>query len=96
MTGEFVCSKAVKKNQLARSKGHLPQQPLLDPLSERELDVLSLLARGASNQEIAQELEVALNTVKHHMSNILSKLGASNRTQAVVEARALGLLSDET
>ena len=95
IAGEPVCSKAVKKSQPVRSTGHIPQQPLLDPLSERELDVLYLLARGASNQEIAQELELALNTVKHHMSNILSKLGASNRTQAVAEARALGLLSDE-
>ncbi|HEX6554834.1 MAG TPA: LuxR C-terminal-related transcriptional regulator [Ktedonobacteraceae bacterium] len=93
--GEFVCSKAVKKSQPLRRSEYIPQQPLLDPLSERELDVLYLLARGASNQEIAQELEVALNTVKHHMSNIISKLGASNRTQAVAEARALGLFSDE-
>ena len=73
----------------------VPQQPLLDPLSERELDVLYLLARGASNQEIARELELAQNTVKHHMSNILSKLGASNRTQAVAQARTLGLLSHD-
>jgi LuxR family maltose regulon positive regulatory protein len=95
MTGELVCSKAVKKNQPVRGTGHILQQPLLDPLSERELDVLYLLARGASNQEIARELELALNTVKHHISNILSKLGVSNRTQAVAEARALGLFSDE-
>jgi LuxR family maltose regulon positive regulatory protein len=94
IAGELACSKAVKKSQPVRGTGHIPQQPLLDPLSERELDVLYLLARGASNQEIARELELALNTVKHHMSNIISKLGASNRTQAVVEARALGLLSD--
>lgn len=71
---------------------HLPPQPLLDALSERELDVLRLLARGASNQEIAEILVVAVNTVKHHVSTILSKLGVSNRTHAVAQARSLGLL----
>ena len=71
------------------------QQPLPEPLSAREQEVLSLLARGASNQEIAETLVVALDTVKRHVSNILSKLAVSNRTQAVVRARALGLLSEE-
>jgi len=68
------------------------RQPLLDPLSTRELEVLHLLAQGASNQEIAEELVVTLDTVKRHVSNILSKLGASNRTQAVTRARSLGML----
>jgi LuxR family maltose regulon positive regulatory protein len=68
------------------------QQQLLDPLSQRELEVLHLLARGASNQEIAEELVVALDTAKRHVSNILSKLGASNRTQAVMLAHDLDLL----
>lgn len=69
-----------------------PPQTLLDPLSARELEVLRLLARGASNQVIAEELVVALDTVKRHVSNILSKLGASNRTQAVMRARDLDML----
>jgi LuxR family maltose regulon positive regulatory protein len=68
---------------------------LLDPLSAREQDVLRLLARGASNQEIADALVVATSTIKHHVSNILSKLEVTNRTQAVARARALGLLSRE-
>ena len=71
------------------------RQGLLDPLSPRELEVLHLLARGASNQEIAEELVVTLDTVKRHMSNILSKLGASNRRQAVSRAREHGLLAPE-
>ena len=61
-----------------------------------ELDVLRLLARGASNQDITEVLVVALNTVKHQVSMILSKLEASNRTQAVAKARSLGLLPDES
>jgi LuxR family maltose regulon positive regulatory protein len=71
----------------------LSLQPLLDPLSAREQDVLHLLARGASNQDIAEALVVTPGTVKHHITHILSKLEATNRTQAVARARALGLLS---
>ena len=71
----------------------LSPQPLLDPLTTREQEVLHLLARGASNQEIAEALVVVAGTVKHHITHILSKLEATNRTQAVVRARALGLLS---
>jgi LuxR family transcriptional regulator, maltose regulon positive regulatory protein len=72
-----------------------PQQGLIDPLSPRELDVLQQLARGASNQEIAEALVITVDTVKHHVGNILGKLQANNRTQAVAHGRALGLLSDE-
>jgi len=70
-------------------------QSLSDPLSERELEVLQLLARGASNLEIAQELVVAVDTVKRHTSHIFSKLGVHNRVQAVRQAQELGLLDDE-
>ncbi len=65
----------------------------MDPLSAREQDVLHLLARGDSNQDIAEALVVAITTIKNHVSNILSKLEVANRTQAVARARALGLLS---
>lgn len=71
-------------------------QPLPEPLSEREVEVLRLLTRGTSNQEIAQELVIALDTVKRHVSRIFSKLGVSNRVQAVRQARALGLLDEES
>ncbi len=70
-------------------------QPLLDPLSQRELEVLQLLAGGASNQEIATALVVAPGTVKLHVSHILSKLGVKSRTRAVIRARDLDLLRDE-
>ena len=65
---------------------------LVEPLSERELEVLRLLAAGRANQEIAEELVVALNTVKKHVSHVLDKLGAANRTEATARARELGLL----
>ncbi len=68
-------------------------QPLVDPLSERELEVLHLIAAGASNEEIAEQLVIAIGTVKRHVSNILGKLTVSNRTQAVARAQAIGLLS---
>ena len=68
------------------------QYTLRDPLSTREQEVLQLLAGGASNQEIAETLVITLDTVKRHVSNILSKLGVSNRTQAVMQARSLGML----
>jgi ATP/maltotriose-dependent transcriptional regulator MalT len=69
-------------------------QPLPDPLSQRELDVLQLVAGGASNQEIATALVVAPGTVKLHVSHILSKLGVKSRTRAILRARKLGLLPD--
>jgi LuxR family transcriptional regulator, maltose regulon positive regulatory protein len=65
---------------------------LVEPLSDRELEVLGLLAAGKANQAIADELVVALDTVKKHVSHILDKLGVDNRTQAVTRARELRLL----
>ena len=67
-------------------------QPLVVPLSDRELDVLRLLADGRSNREIATALFLAEGTVKNHVTNVLGKLGARDRTQAALRARALDLL----
>ena len=61
-------------------------------LTEREREVLALLARGASNREISEALYIASGTVKNHLSNILGKLGVRDRTQAALKARELGLL----
>jgi len=72
-----------------------PQQDLPDPLSVRELEVLQLMAQGSTNQEIARALTLATETIKRHVSNIISKLEACNRTQAVVRGHSLGLLSYE-
>jgi LuxR family maltose regulon positive regulatory protein len=65
---------------------------LVDPLSQRELEVLGLLATGMSNQQIAAELVVSVDTVKKHVSHILGKLDAATRTQAVARARELAVL----
>jgi LuxR family maltose regulon positive regulatory protein len=63
----------------------------VDPLSERELEVLGLLATGKSSQQIAAELVVSVDTVKKHVSHILGKLDAATRTQAVARARELAI-----
>jgi LuxR family transcriptional regulator, maltose regulon positive regulatory protein len=65
---------------------------LVEPLTARELEVLGLLAAGAPNRAIAQQLVVSLETVKKHLSHLFDKLGVANRTQAVARARQLGLL----
>jgi LuxR family maltose regulon positive regulatory protein len=65
---------------------------LVEPLTARELEVLQLLAAGAPNRAIAEQLVVTLETVKKHLSHLFDKLGVANRTQAVARARQLGLL----
>ena len=65
---------------------------LIEPLSDRELDVLRLLAEGLTNQEIGQQLYISLPTVKTHTANIYGKLGVNSRRDAVLRARALGII----
>ena len=65
---------------------------LVEALTERELEVLTMLAAGRSNQAVATELVVTIDTVKKHVSHILDKLGTANRTEAVARARELGLI----
>ena len=65
---------------------------LVEQLTARELEILALLAAGTPNQRIAEQLVVSLDTVKKHVTHILSKLGAANRTEAVTRARQLGLI----
>ena len=67
-------------------------EPLTEPLSERELEVLTLLASGRSNAEIARDLFIAVGTVKTHTNNIYRKLGVHNRAEALARARDLKLL----
>jgi len=70
----------------------LAAQPLAEPLSDRELEVVRLVAQGASNKEIAAALFLAEGTVKNHLTNILGKLGVTDRTQAALKAKELGLV----
>jgi LuxR family maltose regulon positive regulatory protein len=69
-----------------------PAQSLIEPLSQRELEVLRLIAQGLSNREIGEKLYLAIITVKGHNRNIFRKLGVRRRTEAVARARELGLL----
>jgi LuxR family maltose regulon positive regulatory protein len=69
-----------------------PGQSLVEPLSARELEVLALVAAGASNGEIAGRLFISTATVKRHISNVYAKLGVKSRTQAISLAQALKLL----
>jgi ATP/maltotriose-dependent transcriptional regulator MalT len=62
-------------------------------LTNRELEVMQLIASGASNAEIAQELYIAVGTVKNHVKNIYSKLDVHSRAQAIARARDLGLMN---
>ncbi len=74
------------------ARAHKPQSALVEPLSERELEVLRLVAEGLSNREISERLFLALDTVKGHNRRIYGKLQVQRRTEAIARARELGLL----
>ena len=79
--------------RLNKSSTAVPKaQPLVEPLSSRELEILAVLATGASNKEIASKLYIAAGTVKNHITNILGKLGVRDRTQAALKAKELNLI----
>jgi LuxR family transcriptional regulator, maltose regulon positive regulatory protein len=105
--GQVALAEAVPREYLARlveafEQAGLPIRPparrgvvvagLVEPLTARELEVLQLLAAGAPNRAIAEQLVVTQETVKKHLSHLFDKLGVANRTQAVARARELGLL----
>jgi LuxR family transcriptional regulator, maltose regulon positive regulatory protein len=76
----------------AQETSPLSSQTLIDPLSEREIEVLRLIDAGLSNAEIAERLFISVGTVKRHINHIYSKLQVNSRTQAIVKARELNLL----
>jgi len=94
-TGGVYYGADVAEQLLARvnhKEANTQNEELIEPLTDRELEVLALLGRGLSNQEIADELVVSIKTVKTHVSNILGKLEVDSRTQAAVFAIRKGLI----
>ncbi len=93
--GEALLSPAVTKRVIEKFTRIAPPEPpkALDQLTERELDVFRLIARGLSNAEIGQELYISDTTVKTHITHILQKLGLRDRVQAVVLAHETGLVA---
>jgi len=77
--------------RISKTAARRPDSPVA-PLSDRELDVLRIVATGASNRDIAESLVIAEGTVKNHLTNIFSKLEVQDRMQAVIKARELGIL----
>lgn len=96
VTGEMVLSPSIGQ-RLLKQAARYPTKPVLleagEKLSARELEVLKLTARGMSNKEIAQTLEIKLRTVKGHLADIFSKLRVASRTEAVMAGLRVGFLS---
>jgi DNA-binding NarL/FixJ family response regulator len=93
--GESLVSPSVTVRLLRHlaQPGHRRAAPLPEPLTERELDVVRLIARGRTNQEVAAELFVSLSTVKTHLGSIFAKLGARNRVEIAAWAWESGVVS---
>jgi DNA-binding NarL/FixJ family response regulator len=94
--GETFLQPSIAAKVVAELTRQPPKPPsvaaLVEPLTSRERDILRLLAGGLSNGEIAAELVISEGTVKNHVTNILSKLGVRDRTQAALKAKDMGLL----
>jgi DNA-binding NarL/FixJ family response regulator len=93
--GETVLQPSVATKvvaELSRLAGRMPAPAVAHGLSDRELDVLRLVARGASNKEIASALSIAEGTVKNHVTSVLAKLDVGDRTRAALKARDLGIV----
>lgn len=91
--GEAIFSAAIASRLMdyfAASRSLIPQE-VFPELTEREREILTLIARGKTNAEIAAELTISLKTVRNHVSNIYSKLQVADRTQAAIRAREAGL-----
>ena len=88
-----VHAEQARIEQYSNDSNHTPaSQSLIEPLSDRELEVLRLVAEGLSNREIGERLFLALDTIKGNNSRIYAKLGVQRRTEAIARAHELGLL----
>lgn len=92
-TGRLLALFPTEKPVITSTPPHPLTPTLVEPLSKRELEVMQLIAAGASNAEIARELYIAVGTVKNHVKNIYSKLDVHSRAQAIARARDLGLIN---
>jgi DNA-binding NarL/FixJ family response regulator len=95
--GEALLAPAVTNHLAGLASGHSKSNSgsLVDPLNDRELEVLEQLAHGARNKEIAERLFIVPRTVEYHLANIYAKLGVSNRTEAAREAMERGLVTTQ-
>jgi DNA-binding NarL/FixJ family response regulator len=87
-----ITAKVVAEFSRISRPGSANQETLIDPLSPREIEILQLVATGASNKDIADKLIISEGTVKNHLSNILGKMGVKDRMQAVLKAKDLGII----
>jgi len=87
-----VAAKVVAEFARLKSHGPIRSQALAEALSDREIEILRLIATGASNREISAALFLAEGTIKNHVTNVLGKLGVRDRTQAALRAREMGLI----
>ncbi|MBE3554226.1 MAG: response regulator transcription factor [Thermicanus sp.] len=92
MQGKPVLEPQVAAKLVNRFRGIHHEQELHKQLTDREMEVLRLIAKGRSNQEVADELSIGIKTVKYHVTNILSKLQVEDRTQAAIYAYKHGLV----
>ncbi len=91
-TNRLLAAFEAEKRKSEGKSDLLPSQPRIEPLTQRELKILQLVAQGLSNREIGERLFLALDTVKGHNRKIFDKLQVQSRTEAVARARELGLL----
>jgi len=96
--GESVLHPAVARkviDRFARPPSEPPEERVLDQLTERELEVLTLAARGMNNRDIARHLNLSVRTIQAHLSTVFSKMQVGSRTEAVVQALQKGWLKLE-
>ncbi|MCA9945814.1 MAG: response regulator transcription factor [Anaerolineales bacterium] len=91
--GKLIAAFEAEGQHIAPKPVRPPVLPLTDSLTKREMEILSLIATGLKNKEIAATLFVSVNTVHYHTKNLYSKLGVNSRTQAITRAKELNLLA---